>query len=219
MSGNKNKQKVAIISGAAGYLGREVVRQLSKRGYDLALLYHSNPPAQVRSTDRVYQCDFADPVQIKQAVGQAHRDLSSINVAVHCAEPRILRGKMEKLTESEIKQNLETSILGAVAFWQSVARVMSKDGHVFGITSAILDQPDSPVSPYWIAKMAQRDYLNSLRKEVGSKISVHEIVPGFMAGGLNSDLPAVARELAVQRGYKVSTPEAVAQEIVAKISR
>jgi NADP-dependent 3-hydroxy acid dehydrogenase YdfG len=100
-----------------------------------------------------------------------------------------------------------------------VAKVMNKDGHIFGITSAVLDQVDPRVDPYWIAKMAQRDYLRVLQKEVGSRIHIHEIVPGFMAGGLNSDLPAATRDMAAKKGEKVSTLEEVTQEILSKLSR
>lgn len=212
--------KVAVISGASGFLGAAVAKQLSADGFDLALLYHTMPLTEPGHKN--YQCDFSDADAISKTVEQIHKDFGKIDLVVHAAEPKVLRKGLLELTPAEFESKLTPSVLGAFTFLTSIGRIMKaqKSGTIIGVTSEAIEdsEPTKKMGAYIPSKFALHGILRELRGELALfGVSVHEVVPGFMAGGLNSDLPKAAYQIAERIQGPLQTPEDIAR-IISDIS-
>jgi 3-oxoacyl-[acyl-carrier protein] reductase len=97
-------------------------------------------------------------------------------------------------TLERFEHELRLHILGSFALLQEAAKRMrtAKAGRIIGITTAALDPAlrAKRMGSYLVGKATLEAILRELAKELaGDGITVNAVAPGFMAGGLNKDLP------------------------------
>lgn len=213
-------KKVAVISGSAGFLGQSIASKLASEGFELALLYHHTEP---QGNHKKYQCDFSHPEEIRNTIQKVEADFGQIDLALHAAEPKISRIRLADMTPEEFETLTRPSILGAFTYLRECAAVMKKQksGTLIGITSEAIneDEVTQKMGSYVPAKFALHGILREFREELKPwNIAVHEIRPGFMAGGLNNDLPKAAFEIAEKNWGPLETPRSIAEKIASLLS-
>lgn len=206
--------RVAVVTGAGGGIGRATALSMARRGCHLALADIDEDA--VNATAREAQAlgvratahllDVADRAAVAafpQVVEAAHKriDLLMNNAGV------ALGGTFEQVGEDDFDWLMEVNFHAVVrmtrAFLPHLHR--SDDGRIVNVSSiyGIITPPGQ--SAYAASKFAVRGFSNVLRHELeGSRIGVSVVHPGGVATSIakNARIPASAPADEVERGRK-----------------
>jgi NAD(P)-dependent dehydrogenase (short-subunit alcohol dehydrogenase family) len=177
--------KTWFITGASRGFGKEFARAALKRGDSVAATARDTEslddlvaefgerllPIPLDVTDR--QADFA-------AVAQAHKRFGGLDIVINNAGYGQF-GAVEELSESEIRQQIETNVFGA--FWITQAALpflrAQGSGHILQISSIGGVAAFPNIGAYHASKWALEGFSEALAQEVaGFGISVTIIEPG-----------------------------------------
>lgn len=209
--------KVAVVSGAHGYLGKAIVEKLISEGFVVAGIYNSSSN-ESRAT-KSYKCDLRDEAQVRETLKVIERELGPINVSVNAAGIAPDRKPFHLSTQEDVDKQFEGNFFSGRNFLFASSEMMKKNGGVIvGITTAALLSPETSknLGAYIPAKSALQSMLAVLRQELAaSKIRVYAVAPGYMAGGMNRDIPQAFNEIirAKSPTKKLTNPQEVAEAV------
>jgi NAD(P)-dependent dehydrogenase (short-subunit alcohol dehydrogenase family) len=178
--------KCAAITGASGYLGSLIASELAQRGWDIITISRDDDPFQ--------------------------RIIHPIHACIHAAAPPLDRKPLLSLTLEEMNRHLAVALGGAFMLAAAGVPYMPPGGVFVGITTDAIEtgKAVAKMGSYIPAKYALRGFLRVLATELKPQgIRVNAVAPGFMAGGLNRDLPEAIRDLKAK-----TTREEVAATVV-----
>src|SRR5437899_8818180 len=172
----------AIITGASSGIGAAMARELSRRGYGLALL--------ARRADLLEQlarelpnaiaipCDVTDSAAVHDAVARA----GAIDVAIANAGVGTTGWAAKSVTDAELM--MRVNYFGMLYLFDAVIPQMMerRSGHFAGIASIAGLRGFPTASGYSASKAAMQAFLESARVELASfGIRVTTVNPGFIA--------------------------------------
>jgi len=223
---NSEHKKIAVISGGTGYLGRVVAKELSKQGMIIAILSRDKSKEEAQSilkslsgsSHKIYNCDLSDESMVQKTIDSIEKEMGKIFVCIHTAGIKPLRKTLLNTTSKELEEALQTHVIGGFNFLSICAKKLrdSKEGVIVGVTTAGVVIPEAvrSLGGYIPAKYALQGILIMLREELkDSKVRVYSVAPGFMEGGMNSDIPKAFIEMIRMKNKKLTTPEDVAEKI------
>ncbi len=171
----KDHQGVAVVTGAAAGLGRAIVREFAKHGYDVGLIARDqgsleNAKAEVESVGRravICAIDVADADAVDQAADQIERELGPIDVWVNDAMVSVFSPVKEMKPEG-YKRVTEVNYLGYVyGTMAALKRMLPRDrGHIVHVGSALAYRSIPLQSAYCASKHAILGFHASLRTEL-----------------------------------------------------
>jgi NAD(P)-dependent dehydrogenase (short-subunit alcohol dehydrogenase family) len=204
-------EKVALITGASGALGRAIAIRLAQDGYRLALHYRGSEPEARALADELYrmgaralpvQADVRLEADVNAMVAAAEKELGPITLAVNNAG--LVRDKtVWKMTVEDWDVVLDTNLKGAFLVAKAVVPGMKsrKGGTIINVSSIVGAMGNFGQVNYAASKAGLIGMTKALAKEVAKDgITVNAICPGFM------DTPMVR-----------NVPEAVQEKLVAQI--
>jgi len=222
--------KVALVSGASGYVGWEIARRLAADGLQVALLYNSASgetlAARIKGMNgaghRAYQCDLSDETSVRAAIESTTRDFGRIDACVHAAWTKPKRKKLSLSTASDLREQIEPNLYGSFNLLSECAAVFKKHGGgvMIGITTESVLHPESAGSlgTYVAAKFALQGMLAAFKAELAvANVAVYSVAPGFMEGGMNSDLPKAFIEMEKRKNPSGALIEP--EDVAAVVSR
>lgn len=193
---------VAIISGASGFVGQAIAKRLRGDGFTIAFLYYGAPSAEAakmlsslgNGKHGAFFCDFTQSETIASLVETIESECGRIAVCVHAAAAPLVRKKISDVDQKEFEKEFAVQVFGGFALFRAVARRMREYQHgtMIAITSAAIEPnvASGAMGGYIPAKYALRGMLREFARELAPyHITVHAVAPGFLAGGLNADLP------------------------------
>ena len=202
------KNKVALIIGSTGGIGRAASMQLANDGFDLALHYHSNSEGAVRLRDeisklgnkvKIFHADIRDEAQVKEMINESMRTFKAITVIVNCSTLRIPNIKLSSLVWDDMQSHLDMNIKGSFYLIKNIIPVMEnqKFGKMIFLTTQYTDSaPPAELAAYVTAKSALNGFAKALAVELSPKgITVNLISPGMTDTELNADVPEKAKLL------------------------
>lgn len=229
--------RVAVITGAGGGIGRATALAMARRGCHLALADIDDAGVAATARDALalgvratsHRLDVADRAAVRdfpEAVlaGHARVDLLVNNAGV------ALGGSFEQVLEADFDWLMEINFHAVVrmtrAFLPHLHR--SDDGRIVNVSSiyGIITPPGQ--SAYAASKFAVRGFSNVLRHELeGSSVGVSVVHPGGVATSIakNARVPAGAPQDEIERGRKTMqkllrmAPEQAGEIIVRGIGR
>lgn len=227
------KKPVAVVSGGLGVLGTAITRHLLAAGFSVAPLYckisEETAKAKIEtfsSSDVFgYRLDLGDHAEVVRVLGEIEVKQGPIALGVHAANSPITRKKVSELEPDIFCEQFAVGLFGGFNFFSVLSSLMKprKKGTLIGVTTAAIED-DMPVSGsfggYVAAKFALKGLLSELREELKPfNVGVYAVAPGFMAGGLNKDLPGRLVEFMKEQlsGGKLTEPPDVAS-VVARLS-
>lgn len=225
MKQEKFKDKVVVITGASGGVGRATAWEFARQGAKVALL--ARGIEQLEATKKevenyggkalVIQCDVADADQVEAAAEQAERDLGEIDVWVNNAMASVF-APFKEMTAEEFKRVTEVTYLGTVYGTKAaLKRMLPRDrGSIVFVGSALAYRGIPLQSAYCGAKHGIQGFYDSLRTELmhdKSNIKTCMVqLPGINTtqfGWVLSKLPNKPKPMG-----KVYQPEVAARAIV-----
>jgi short-subunit dehydrogenase len=169
------KNKVVVVTGAAGGVGRAAARAFAMNGADVALLARSkealdNARTEVEAAGRralVLPVDMAEAQAVEQAADEIERQLGPIEVWVNNAMVSVF-GRFLDITAEEFRRVTEVTYLGYVHGTQTaLRRMLPRDhGSIVQVGSALAYRSIPLQSAYCAAKRAVHGLCESIRTEL-----------------------------------------------------
>ena len=184
------KNKVALITGAAGAIGRAISYGFADEGARLCLCDNDRDRLQKVAADLKEKygkqnilsmvVDVKDPLQVKECVEKAERKYQHIDILVNNAAVTGIK-KIDKLNNQDIDKIIDTNLKGYFYFIREVVKVMKKHrnkGVILIISSKNGLEGASEKSLYSATKGGEIVMARSLAKELGPiGIRVNTICP------------------------------------------
>ncbi len=181
--------KNAIITGASSGIGAALARELSRRGWAVALLARRGDRLEeVRRTlttpSVAVACDVTDAGAVERAVRQAEKDLGGpFDLAVANAGVGI-PGHAAKFKLADADQTIRVNVIGMMNLFAAVipSMVERRAGRFTGIASIAGLRGLPTAAAYSASKAAMQTFLESSRVELAPYgVGVTIVNPGFIA--------------------------------------
>lgn len=172
---NSNYKGVVVVTGASAGLGRAIVREFAKEGYDVGLLARGldgleGAKKEVAALGRkaVYvQVDVADADAVEEAAAKIEEELGEIDVWVNNAMNSVF-SPIKEMKANEYKRVTEVTYLGQVyGALSALKRMLPRDrGSIIFVGSALAYRGIPLQSAYCASKHAIQGFYDSLRTEL-----------------------------------------------------
>jgi NAD(P)-dependent dehydrogenase (short-subunit alcohol dehydrogenase family) len=223
---NNKENKVVVVSGFFGYLGKEISLSLAKRGFSVVGLYNTSAKSEVETFLKtlpggghsIYQCDLQKSEEVTQVLNEVIKERGGFTHVVHTAWQKASRKSFLSLTEEEFIGYVDVTLSASFNFLTSSARYFKqvKQGTIIGIlsSSVFVSEDNKGMGAYVPAKHALFGILEVLKEELhASNVSVYSVAPSFMEGGMNDDVPHAFVEMVKHKEGGILTKEEVAEQV------
>jgi NAD(P)-dependent dehydrogenase (short-subunit alcohol dehydrogenase family) len=233
----KLANRVAVVTGAGGGIGRATALALARRGCHLALADIDGPAAgaaagQARALGvraSSHRLDVADrdavrllPAEVLDVHGRVDLVVNNAGVA--------LGGSFEQVSEDDFDWLMEINFHGVVRMTRAFLPHLhaSDDARIVNLSSVYGIVAPPGQSAYAASKFAVRGFSNALRHELeGSTVAVSVVHPGGVATAIakNARAPSGAPQQEIERGRALAQrllrmpPEQAGEIIVRGIER
>lgn len=195
------KGKIAIVTGGARGIGRNIAETLAGRGANLVLadrnIEQATATAEAIATAHGVQVvaipvDVADSASVKTMVDQALEKFSRIDILINNAG--LTRDNLiMRMEEADWDLVLSINLKGVFNCSKAVVRPMMKQraGRIINISSVSGLAGQAGQANYSASKAGVIGLTKALARELGSRqITVNAVAPGFIPTDLTNDLPA-----------------------------
>lgn len=184
------KQLIALVTGATGGLGTDMVKKLSDDGYKVLGTYNSAAKAEAwrgRMQDEgydipLYQVNVADFDEVGAAVGRISAEWGTIDILVNNAG--ITRdGAFYKMTKQAWDEVIATNLTSVFNCSRHVINPMIEQqwGRIINISSVNGQRAQFGQTNYAAAKAGMHGFTKTLAIEVAKKgVTVNTISPGYI---------------------------------------
>lgn len=217
------RNELALVTGGAVRLGREIALGLAQEGYGIALHYWSSiTKAQQTAQEieswgvpcKLIQADLRDPAQITSAFDVVSRLELPLRVLINSASV-MPRGNLRDLSVAEWDDTLNLNLRAPWLCAQTAARLMEADGGV------IINLSDTGARKTWtgfpaytISKAGLEVLTRLLARSLAPNIRVNAVAPGLILPSDQTD-PADWQRLVAKLPVQLpGSPQDVVQVVL-----
>ncbi|MFT8419052.1 MAG: SDR family NAD(P)-dependent oxidoreductase [Acetobacter sp.] len=174
-----SRQKVAVVSGASGGIGRALCGLLQKRGYRvIALVRQKSQPQDADCMDSMVVCDLMDTASIAQAAQALQQSCDHIDLFVFCAGA-ISPQPVATLQNEPVMEQVQINLVGVMLLTNAILPAMAAGSHIVYTNSMAGIFPLAGSSVYTASKFGLRGFALALEQELRPRgIRVSSIFPG-----------------------------------------
>lgn len=196
---------VALVSGGSRGIGRAVVTQLARDGYDVAFCYRSRADAAEEVVKEAaaagarafaQQVDVADAQQTRDFVAAAQAELgpaSALVTAAGITRDRALAMMDDSQWQDVVRTNLDGNYHLCRAVIQSL--VKRRSGSIVTLSSVAGVYGGAGQSNYSASKAGIIGFTRALAKEYGKfGVRANSVAPGFIETDMTAELGEAARK-------------------------
>jgi len=221
------ENKVALVTGASGGIGKAVALALAAQGADIAINYSGNAEAaqgvkaEVEKMGRkafTVKANVASSQDVEEMVKNVLEQFGKIDILVNNAG--ITRDNLlMRMKEEDWDAVLETNLKGIFLCTKSVAKPMMKQrsGKIINIASVSGQMGNAGQANYSAAKAGVIGFTKTVARELAARnITSNAVAPGFIATKMTDVLPDDVKENILKQVPlgRLGTPEEVAQAVV-----
>ena len=204
-------RRPAVVSGAGSGIGRAIALELARRGHPLLLLGRTSPTLEATLTAAggegiALTCDVRSAAEVEAALARTAASGVSPEIVVPAAGVARV-GRLETLDESDLRESLETNLLGALHLFRACLPRLrtSGSGHLFVLLSVAALRGFDGWSAYCASKWGLRGAVEALREELaGTDIRLTAIVPGATDSPLWNGVPGTWNRSAMLPARRVA---------------
>lgn len=182
--------KVAIVTGASGGIGRAVAIRLARDGFAVVVHYSGNAKKAEEAVSEIINAggmaiadhaDVASADDVKKLFERAIDAFGKISVVVNCAGIMTL----SPIAEGDLAvfdKVIETNLRGAFVVLGQAARHILPGGRIIAFSSSVIAKAFPTYGPYIAAKAGVEGLVKVLANELrGRNITVNAVAPGPVA--------------------------------------
>ena len=224
--------KVALVTGSSKGIGKEIIKELARSGYDVVINYNNSKEEAYALNEEVskydvkslvVKCDVSNEDEVKNMIDEIHSQMGSVDILVNNAAVNY-NDFFYKKTVEDFKRTMDVNVLGAFLVSKYVSKDMinNKWGRIINISSTNGINTYYPVCfDYDASKAALISLTHNMAIEFAPYINVNAITPGFI--GTESELEGMDEEFIKNEEEKIlvkrmGTPSDVAKLVKFLIS-
>ncbi|MEV0065679.1 SDR family oxidoreductase [Amycolatopsis sp. CA-161197] len=225
MTSNETTQRVAIVTGGSGGIGRVVAERLAKDGMQVLVHYSGNPQradevvaaiTAAGGTASSAQADVADEAQVEALFDTAEQRYGGVDVVVHTAGIMLL-APLTELKLDDLDRMHRVNIRGTFVVDQQAARRLRSGGALINFSTSVTKLALNNYTAYAASKGAVDAITLILARELrGRDITVNAVAPGptatalFLEGKPQEVIDRLAKVPPLER---LAVPEDVAEAV------
>jgi 3-oxoacyl-[acyl-carrier protein] reductase len=183
---SKESQRVAIVTGASGGIGRAIAERLARDGFDIAVHFAGNAGkaqeavAAIEALGRraiAVQGDVAEAGDVARLFGAAQEAFGRIDVVVNSAGIMPLAAIDPDKVE-DFDRTIATNLRGSFLVLGHAARHLKEGGRIVAVSSSVLAKSFPGYGAYIASKAGAEGLVHVLANELrGRGITVNAIAP------------------------------------------
>ncbi len=201
--------KVALITGAAQRIGRELALSLARAGADVAITYRNSKPEAEEVCGRMrelgvrahaFACDLGQPASVDEAVADTLREFGRLDLLVNNAGA-FASVPLEEITAEQWDEMFATNTRGPFLMAKAAhAALRTSHGRIVNIGSLGGMHPWATHGHYCASKAALHMLSQTMAKAWAPEISVNCVAPGMiLMDSVDAAYEALARKTPMQR--------------------
>jgi glucose 1-dehydrogenase len=192
--------KVAIVTGSASGIGKEISIRLGSEGATIVASYRGAPKGAIDTKATIesnggrailIEADVSKIADVQNLVEETYRQLGRCDILINNAGVEI-RADFCDVTEQDYDTVLNVNLKGAFFLTQAFVRRLrdtKQPGRIINISSVHEDMVFPHFSTYCASKGAMRMLMRNLAVELGPfGITINNIAPGAIATPINQSL-------------------------------
>ena len=192
------RNKVVLVTGATGGIGRASILKFAKNGYNVVINYCNREKEAKELKEYVetnysikalaIKADVSNEAEVKNMVNKTIEEFGNIDVLVNNAGI-VFDRSFEEITIEEFDKTLKVNITGAFIVTKEVTKHM-KNGTIINVSSTNGTKTISPEClDYNISKVGLQSLTRDLAYQFKPNIRVNAIAIGWADTDMNKDLP------------------------------
>ena len=224
--GNEHpSERIAVVTGASGGIGRAVAERLGADGMAVAVHYGRNAAEAARTADAVaaaggrpllVSADVADEADVAAMFDEVERHFGGVDVVVHTAGILEL-SPLADLNLDQFDRMHRTNVRGTFVVSQQAARRLRPGGAIVNFSSSVVKVALPTYAAYAATKGAVDAMTMILARELrGRDITVNTVAPGPTATALfldGKDEETIQRLAAMPPLERLGTPADAAETV------
>ena len=198
------KGKVAIVTGAARGIGREIAVTLAKEGADVVI---NDIPGMKEDAEKTVKeikeagvksmfapADVSKMEDVQKMVEAIKEKLEKVDILVNNAG--ITKDRtLKKMTPEEWEDVIRINLNSLYYVTHNVLKIMPGGGRIINISSIVAMGGNFGQTNYSASKAGIIGFTKSLSKELGKyKITVNAVAPGFIKSAMTDRMPIMVVE-------------------------
>jgi pteridine reductase len=175
----------AIVTGGAIRIGRAMALHLAKKGFDIALLYHSSSTASEETIQEIrssgvqcqgYSCDLRKLDE--SFIGEIFQDCENVELLVNSAA-NFIQENIEQTQFETLVDTLNLNLMAPYLLMREFKRRVNK-GLIINILDERVEKTIPTFAAYSVSKVALKHLTELAAVEWGQTVRVNGIAPGLI---------------------------------------
>ena len=185
------QNRVTLVTGATGYLGRALAKGFSEAGARVFLTGRNEEAlsAQGKELDaRTIVADLAEENAASSVVNQVLEEAGRIDTLVLNAGT-LADGLVAGLTDEALSRVYEVNLMATFRMLRAALKpmIMNRSGNVIAVSSTAAQRPGVGQAAYASSKAALESFVRITARETANRgIRINAVAPGLLEGGLSS---------------------------------
>ena len=181
-------KNISLITGGSSGLGLEIAKELSAKGFDVAIIGRDGTKLQnaksiIGKNALGYSGDIADEAFIKGVFLDLNKQGYYVDYVYNCAGVGIF-GAPTEMNVEKVKHVIDTNVVGLLCVsYEACRNMQEKGGTIVNVMSTAGLKANPGETLYCASKWAGRGFTDALR-EFYKKSNIHII--GVYPGGMNT---------------------------------
>lgn len=181
------QDRVTLITGATGYLGRALAKGFSEAGARLFLTGRNEDVLAKLAKELEARYVVADVAQGSDVVKQVLEEAGRIDTLILNAGT-LADGLVAGLTDEELAHVYEVNLLAAFRMLRAALKpmILNRSGNIIAVSSTAAQRPGVGQAAYASSKAALESFVRITARETANRgIRINAVAPGLLEGGLS----------------------------------